>query len=144
MTTCPDMPAQDYLGIPYKHHGRDRNGLDCYGLPKLMYEEVLEIEVADEWYEQEWYRDPEEDQRILDGAPNRGFVRISDDPADWQAWDVLFFNTPAKGNKVDHMGLCYKDRKMIHCHVNSSVTIERLSHFEAVFHSAWRHQELIS
>lgn len=32
-----DEIVQKYLGVPYKHHGRDLNGLDCYGLIVCIY-----------------------------------------------------------------------------------------------------------
>lgn len=47
--------TQMFLGVPYKHKGRDLNGLDCYGLVILLYRErgyeVLDIE-AD--YDEDW------------------------------------------------------------------------------------------
>lgn len=43
------------LGIPFKHHGRDRTGLDCYGLIIFVYKQMgyalLDI---DEDYDARW------------------------------------------------------------------------------------------
>ena len=46
-----------YLGIPYLHLGRTLKGLDCWGLPILVYKEKPEpnIEIFDlENYEKNW------------------------------------------------------------------------------------------
>ncbi len=48
------MDYTDYLGIPYEHLGRDRKGLDCYGLLILYYQEILNFKLKDWWYEADW------------------------------------------------------------------------------------------
>lgn len=50
----PHTLAQKYLGVPYKHRGRDMAGLDCWGLVVLVYKD-LGISVLDiKDYEEGW------------------------------------------------------------------------------------------
>ena len=39
------MWQNNYVGIPYKHYGRDRSGIDCWGLACLIYKEQFDIEL---------------------------------------------------------------------------------------------------
>lgn len=35
--------SDNYIGLPWREHGRSREGVDCYGLLRLIYEEQLSI-----------------------------------------------------------------------------------------------------
>ena len=43
---------EDYLGLPWALGGRDRNGIDCWGLVRLVHKELLGIELPS------WIDDP--------------------------------------------------------------------------------------
>ena len=53
-----ESTARQFLGIPYRHGGRDRKGLDCLGLVHLFYQE-LGIKIPDtdgRPYAPDWYK----------------------------------------------------------------------------------------
>ena len=41
--------VNDYIGIPFKTNGRDRDGLDCYGLIAAVYKDQLGVDIPD-WH----------------------------------------------------------------------------------------------
>ncbi len=66
--TPPAAWAESYLNIPYTPHGRDRAGVDCYGLVCVVYREQLGVELPSyvEGYATE--NDREEILRLIQGA----------------------------------------------------------------------------
>lgn len=42
-----DNFASSVIGVPFKPHGRDRDGLDCWGLVCLAYRELKGVELDD-------------------------------------------------------------------------------------------------
>ena len=53
------MPAwsRKYVGIPYKAHGRGMEGVDCYGLLKLVFQSEFGIEIPDYLYAENFTAD---------------------------------------------------------------------------------------
>lgn len=39
------MWCNNYIHIPFKEHGREENGCDCWGLARIIYKEQLGIEL---------------------------------------------------------------------------------------------------
>lgn len=45
------MVLRDLIGVPYKEHGRDLSGLDCYGLVILAMKILTDIDLPDVLYQ---------------------------------------------------------------------------------------------
>jgi len=41
------MWTDKYIGLPYKEHGRDTDGLDCFGLARMVYKNELDVDLPD-------------------------------------------------------------------------------------------------
>jgi probable lipoprotein NlpC len=115
--------ARQFLGIPYRHGGRDRKGLDCLGLVHLFYRE-LGIKVPDndgQPYANDWYKkDPE---RLL-----RGLLQVGkpvDLPAEpLQPLDLVYFRM---GGAITHAGVMIDHRSFLHVLTRQTVQISPLN-----------------
>lgn len=109
-----------YSGIPYKHAGRDLNGLDCLGLVHFFYQDCG-IKVPDgdgKEYSLLWYqKDPE---RYL-----RGILEIGTEVSveDLQPLDFVYFKL---GKCVSHGGIMIDSEHFIHVLQKGVVHISQL------------------
>jgi probable lipoprotein NlpC len=107
------------VGIPYKDHGRDASGMDCYGLVI----EVLRrqgINIPDVFYSD---TNNETNKKILkvleEGIPNMELQK----PEEGAVIEMLVFGEPS------HVGVCLGDGTFIHALKKVGVAIEPLSRY---------------
>lgn len=112
--------VKKYLGIPYKHAGRDLTGLDCLGLLHFFYKDCgLHIPDGDGGpYSPDWTRtDPE---RYL-----RGLLAIGT-PApveNLKLLDLVYFRM---GRNITHGGVMLDAGHFLHVLQNTRVHISRM------------------
>jgi len=112
------LGLNSYIGIPFKELGRDRRGLDCYGLVRLFYAEqfdtVLPI-LLDNYASTKDSKDVHEVVKCC--IPEWSDVKIG------SYGDVCLFNL--KGLPI-HLGLYLGDGKFLHAIRGADSCIERL------------------
>lgn len=100
--------AKKYLGIPYRHMGRDRSGLDCLGLAHLFYQEFgIDIPDGDgKPYSDRWVK--EDPERYL-----RGVLAVGKEasPYDLRPLDFVYFRM---GRYICHGGVMLDRQHFIH------------------------------
>lgn len=106
-----------YVGIPYKHHGRDMSGLDCWGLFISIYAD-LGYELYDQEYDELW---SEKNQNY--------FIENYHD-----MWEEVTRPAPLIGvlfkNKIGvacHIGIMISDDQFMHSRKGNGVILSRLS-----------------
>lgn len=126
-----------YIGIPFVHRGRTKNGVDCYGLITLIYKSELGINLFDiETYQKKWY----EKHNLFINNYYRQWGKIDIDKL--QVYDVILFSIGDSKLIPSHVGLYIGEDRFIHCMENSSVIISKLyGQWRKVFHSAYRFRQ---
>jgi len=113
------MTVKDLVGIPYKPHGRDRDGMDCYGVVI----EVLRrmgVTVPDVFYQDTAMETNKTIMRTLENViPNTKL----DKPEEGAVVEILVFGQPS------HTGVCLGDGTFIHALKKIGVVIEPLSRY---------------
>ncbi len=108
-----------YIGLPFKEHGRDRSGLDCWGLVRLVLDEQFGFHVPS--YASDY-------TRTTDSA---AISRLIDREAmDWRAiargqeclGDVIVLRM--RGQPM-HVGLIAGDGQMLHVERGVNSALER-------------------
>jgi cell wall-associated NlpC family hydrolase len=107
-----------YLGIPWRLHGDDHDGADCWGLVRLIYREVLGVALPGY---QDHYAAPDDDgvRRALDAGRDAWFE--VDRP---QPLDVVLFH--GLGMPL-HAGVCADAGRFLHVRRGGTSHVERLA-----------------
>jgi cell wall-associated NlpC family hydrolase len=88
-----------FVGIPYVEFGRDRDGVDCWGLAVLVYRELRGIELPS--YTEGFVSSPEREElaALINNASDDGLWTMADSPA---SLDVAVFR---RGALETHVGI---------------------------------------
>jgi len=109
-TTPPDWTSL-YVGVPWRDRGRDRDGLDCWGLVRLVYGERFGIALPDLGGSYGASEDAPSVSRVLgeEAAPAGSWTRREGSPE--EVGDVGVFRI--RGLPA-HVGIAVSDRKILH------------------------------
>lgn len=129
--------ASPYVGLPQRDHGRDRLGIDCWGLFRLIYLEQLGLEL------------PSYSGLYLDAAEHAEVARIVNAEEAKGLWypvghiepfDLLLFRM---GRYRSHIGCALDGRRMLHVQGQDGSKIERFreGRWQHRFTGAFRHVE---
>ena len=113
----------NYIGLPYAFGGRDRKGVDCYGLIRLIFENEYQIQLPD------WQFDEINLKLINDeiqGQVTSGDFEEIDGPEDG------CFAICVRVRAAHHMGLCFAGG-VIHAQEKSGVIFQPVRVFESKF-----------
>jgi cell wall-associated NlpC family hydrolase len=121
-----------YIGVPYKHAGRDTKGLDCWGLIILIYKELLNFELLDIWdYEKHWSKT--KSNLFLDNY-NKHFKQ-TEKP---KKFDLIFFHSKVDKEQVIHAGVYIGKGDFIHCMSKLGTNRAKLCDWKSVVYGYYR------
>jgi len=123
-----EKKVKEYLGVPYRRGGASKNGMDCSGFVRTLYDDLFNIELPHSSREQ--YRFP-----VLHKISK---VRM-------QPGDLLFFSDKKK-KRVNHVGVYLSGGRFIHASSSLGITVSRLteSYWQKRFVGSRRHPALQS
>ncbi|MBG95136.1 MAG: hypothetical protein CL793_07780 [Chloroflexi bacterium] len=126
-----------YIGIPYQNRGRDREGIDCYGLVVLVFREVFGVRLTS--FDDFDIESPDIHQ-VWDDSRRSEWVRVADE--DVRPGDVV----DAILMRIPHCGIVVDTNRMIHSRVGVGVLIENFSrgYFCRRIRGIYRHRDMVS
>ena len=103
------MWSNAYIGLPWRERGRDRSGLDCWGLARLVLAEQRGIAVPSY---AEGYASTEERAELASLIVDQGY-RIADpvEARQVQAFDLVFMRD---GRSAMHVGIVVEPGRLLH------------------------------
>jgi cell wall-associated NlpC family hydrolase len=108
----------DYVGIPFRAGGRDRNGLDCWGLVRLVYAERMDIHLPSFDGVFSGQQDTQAAGEVMQ-RESMQWQRVQR----WEPMDVLLMRVSA--SIPSHVGVYLGDGWMLHALEGIDSTIER-------------------
>ncbi len=117
---CPLIPTwpEAYVGLPYADKGRDRDGVDCWGLVRLVYAELLGLELPSH---ADGYVSAEELADVTRAI--RGHMRPWAPVARARTLDVVLLRLVGQ---PAHVGVIAGRGLMMHVHAGIDVALERI------------------
>lgn len=115
-----DIELKDLIGIPYKVHGRDKNGYDCYGLVIEVMKRLGKY-LPDVFYDSLNQDTTEKIRVITSGLP----LKIVESPTKY-----CIITMKLKGYE-NHIAVYIGEGKIIHATLEMGVVIEDLKRYQS-------------
>lgn len=116
----PPAWVAEYVGLPFAEHGRRRrDGVDCWGLLRLVYAERYGVLLPALTGEYESTGDAPAIASLVGRESHSGRWRRTTEPA---VGDAALFRVP----RGWHVGVVVADRRMLHAQVGSDSCVERI------------------
>lgn len=128
--------ANAYVGVPFQDLGRDVGGCDCWGLARLVYSEVLGIDLPSYAEAYASVTEQAEISCLLAARTRSPWMRTET----IRTFDLLLFR---RGRADTHIGVAVDDRIMLHMASGDHAKIESLSapRWAPRLVAAYRHAE---
>jgi murein DD-endopeptidase / murein LD-carboxypeptidase len=99
--------VDEWMGVPYKYGGKDKNGIDCSSFTSTLYQQVYNKNV---------------------NGPTSSLIDLTNviSPSDLKEGDMVFFHIEKKGT-VSHVGVYLQNNKFVHATTKKGVMINDLS-----------------
>ena len=122
------MTFTDLLGIPFKIHGRSKEGLDCYGL-LIEVAKRLGVTFPDAFYETVTRESRNNTYNFLiEKLPIERIDKL-------EKYCVIFMFV---GGKCSHVGVYLGEGKVLHATEDMGVCIQKLQHFKCRIQTLYR------
>ena len=109
---------ESYIGIPYKDRGRSKiEGFDCWGLILDLTKQIHNVSLPDPEYEIKTVEDAENlflANNMFKWVDKIEFSNTNEIKTKVQYGDLLTIKHYGKGKMPYHVGMCVKDKKVIH------------------------------
>jgi cell wall-associated NlpC family hydrolase len=110
--------VSQWLGVPYRHAGLSRKGLDCSGFTYLIYQKVY-------------------DKKLPRSTADLAKMKMFDvSKENLQAGDLVFFSTSKNHSRINHVGIYLKDGNFIHASTSRGVIVSHLD--EGYYDRTWK------